>query len=42
MWNVRRWKPLPNNGSKDITVDASVCLQQYTVRCSHALYQRVQ
>jgi hypothetical protein len=24
--NLRRWKPLPGNGSEDVTVDASVCI----------------
>jgi hypothetical protein len=24
--NVRLWKPLPGNGSEDVTVDTSVCL----------------
>jgi hypothetical protein len=28
--NVRRWKPLPSNGSEDVTVDTSVCV---TVKC---------
>jgi hypothetical protein len=27
--NVRRWKPLPNNGSEDITVDTGVCVIVY-------------
>jgi hypothetical protein len=37
--NVRRWKPLPSNGSEDVTVDTSV---RVIVKCSHALYVRVQ
>jgi hypothetical protein len=24
--NVRRWKPLPNNGSGDMTVDTTLCV----------------
>jgi hypothetical protein len=24
--DVRRWKPLPNNGIKDVTVETSVCV----------------
>jgi hypothetical protein len=24
--NVRRWKPLTGNGSKDVTLDANVCV----------------
>jgi hypothetical protein len=24
--NVRRWKPLPSNGSEDVTVDTSLCM----------------
>jgi hypothetical protein len=24
--NVRRWKPLPSNGSIDVTVNTSVCV----------------
>jgi hypothetical protein len=24
--NVRHWKPLPSNGSEDVTVDTSVCV----------------
>jgi hypothetical protein len=24
--NVRRWKPLPSNGSEDVNVDNSVCV----------------
>jgi hypothetical protein len=38
--NVRRWKPLPSNGSEDVTVDTSVCVI-VNVKCSHALYQSV-
>jgi hypothetical protein len=24
--NVRRWQPLPTNGSEDVTMDTSVCV----------------
>jgi hypothetical protein len=35
--NVRSWKPIPSNGSADVTVDTSVCVCvsvciQYSVR----------
>jgi hypothetical protein len=28
--NVRRWKPLPNNGSEDVIVNTNACV---TVNC---------
>jgi hypothetical protein len=34
--NVRRWKPLPSNGSEDVTLDISVCnsgLYSVVTRC---------
>jgi hypothetical protein len=34
--NIHCWKLLSSNGSEDVYV------QQWTVRCSHVLYQRVQ
>jgi hypothetical protein len=39
--NVRCWKLLPSNDSEDVNVDTSVGVKQCTVKCSHALYERV-
>jgi hypothetical protein len=42
--NVHGWKPLPSNGSEDLTVDNTVCVY-VTVTCkakSRVVYQMVQ
>jgi hypothetical protein len=37
--NDNRWKPLPSNDSRDVTVDTSVCA---IVLLSRAVYQTAQ